>query len=56
MKGILKFHPPSDKYFGSDLSSDELKVLANRFVKGHVGPLTTVDYQIGCHWCKAQPW
>ena len=52
---ILNFHLPSDMYFGREVSSDKLKVLALCLLMGQVGPLTTTGYQISCDGCKKQP-
>ena len=56
MTCILQFHS-SDGYFGSDMSSDGLKVLATCLLSGKVGLVTMIGHQIGCDGCnKFQPY
>ena len=45
MTCILQFHSSSDRYFGSDMSSDGLKVLATCLLSGKVGLVTMIGHQ-----------
>ena len=52
--GIMNFHMSSDESFGSDMSSDGLKVLALCLLMG-MEPVTMTDCQMDCDGCKKQP-
>ena len=51
---ILKTTMSSDRHFGSDMSSDGLKVLALCILMGQVQPMILSDCQMGCDRCKKQ--
>lgn len=52
----MEIHILSDMRFGSEMSSDGLKVLALSLLTGQVELLTMIDCQMACNECKKQPW